>query len=406
MVRPELLGEGVTAGTAAGAPHRPPVLLIYAVTVTGILSTTLILPVIPDILDAFDQPDQRSGLLVAAGSVAGIVMAPLIGGLADRYGRRRVLVPCLVVFGVAGGLGGLAPSFWFLVVARFVQGIGSAGLINLAVVIIGDHWEGEERAGAIGRNASVLTVSLALLPALGGALAEIGTWRLAFAPYLLALVTAGMVQKVLPDTAVADPVPLRTQIGGAWTVLRRPVIAATIATGIIVFVLIFGLYLATLPVLLEREFGLDTGLRGLVAAVPASAATLVSFNMGRLRSRWGRRHLVVTAAALFALAFLLVGLAPSLVMVFAGAVLYGLAEGAAIPTLQDAIVAGSPVESRGAVLAVFVAGARFGQTGGPLLAGVGIAAVGPSGTFLAGSVLAASLLVAIGVGLPRLHSRR
>jgi MFS family permease len=305
---------------------------------------------------------------------------------------------------VAGGLGGLAPSFWFLVVARFVQGIGSAGLINLAVVIIGDHWQGEERAGAIGRNVSVLTVSLALLPALGGLLAEIGTWRLAFAPYPLALVTAAAVHRALPDTALGDPVPLRAQIGGAWTVLRRPMIVATIATGIVVFVLIFGLYLATLPVLLEAEFGLGTGLRGIVAAVPASAATLVSFNIRRLRARWGRRHLVLASAALFAVSFLLVGIAPTLVVVFAGAVLYGLAEGASIPTLQDAIVAGSPPESRGAVLAVFVAGARFGQTGGPLLAGIGIATVGPSGTFLAGSALAATLVLAIVTVLPRLES--
>jgi ACDE family multidrug resistance protein len=176
----------VTAGPTAGTPPRPPVGLIYAVTVTGILSTTLILPAIPDILEAFDQPDGRAGVLVAAGSVAGIVMAPLIGGLADRFGRRRVLVPCLVVFGVAGGLGGLAPTFWFLVLARFVQGIGSAGLINLAVVIIGDHWSGNERAGAIGRNVAVLTVSLAVLPAVGGLLTELGTWRLAFAPNLIA----------------------------------------------------------------------------------------------------------------------------------------------------------------------------------------------------------------------------
>lgn len=392
---------GATAGTQA---ERPPITLIYAVTVTGILSNTLIIPAVPDILDAFNQPDSRAGVLVASGSLPGIVVAPVIGGLADRFGRRQVLVPCLVLFGVAGGLGGLAPSFSFLLGARLVQGIGSAGLINLAVVIIGDHWTGEARARAIGRNAAVLTVSLAVLPGLGGLLTEIGTWRLAFAPYLLALVTAVAVQRLLPDVDLGEPVVLRRQIHGAWQVLRRPLVAGAIATGIAVFVLIFGLYLATLPVLLEREFGLGAGMRGLVAAVPASAATLVAFNLGRLKARWGRRRLVMVSSALFSVSFFMIGAAPTLVVLFMGAILYGLAEGASIPTLQDAVVAATPAASRGAVMAVFVAGARTGQTVGPLMAGVGLATVGPSSTFLIGSALAGALLVVQIMLLPRIAS--
>ena len=78
----------------------PPLPLIFSITVTGILANTLVGPAIPDILDAFDQPDSRAGVFVAAGTLPGIVMAPVIGVLADRFGRRAVLVPCLVAFGV------------------------------------------------------------------------------------------------------------------------------------------------------------------------------------------------------------------------------------------------------------------------------------------------------------------
>ena len=74
-------------------PSPPPLPLIFSVTVTGILANTLVGPAIPDILDAFDQPDSRAGLFVAAGTLPGIGMAPVIGVLADRFGRRAVLVP-------------------------------------------------------------------------------------------------------------------------------------------------------------------------------------------------------------------------------------------------------------------------------------------------------------------------
>ena len=130
---------------------------------------------------------------MAAGTLPGIVMAPVIGVLADRFGRRAVLVPCLVGFGVFGLLSALAPTFEMLLVLRLLQGVGSAGLINLAVVIIGDHWDGVERARLVGQNAAVLTVSLAVFPPLGGLLTELGGWRLSFAPYAVGLVTAAVI---------------------------------------------------------------------------------------------------------------------------------------------------------------------------------------------------------------------
>ncbi len=96
---------------AAPAATAPPLPLIFTITITGILANTLVGAAIPDILEAFDQPDTRAGLFVAAGTLPGIVMAPVIGVLADRHGRRAVLVPCLTAFGAFGLLSALAPSF-------------------------------------------------------------------------------------------------------------------------------------------------------------------------------------------------------------------------------------------------------------------------------------------------------
>ncbi|MGV3760793.1 MAG: MFS transporter [Actinomycetota bacterium] len=119
-------------------------MLVFSITITGILANTLVVPAIPDILDAFDRPDSSAGLFVAAGTLPGIVMAPVIGVLADRHGRRAVLVPCLVAFGLFGVLNGLSPTWEALLLLRLLQGVGGAGLINLAVVIISDHWSGIE----------------------------------------------------------------------------------------------------------------------------------------------------------------------------------------------------------------------------------------------------------------------
>lgn len=377
--------------------RRPPRWLIFSVTVTAILSNTLVTAPLPDVLAAFDRPDGDAGLFVASAAVPGIVAAVAIGLLADRWGRRAVLVPCLVVFGLAGTAGALAPSFEVLLGLRFAQGIGAAGLINLAIVLIGDGWEGTERARLLGYNAAVLTGSLAIAPAVGGFLAEVGGWRAAFGPYAAGLVTAALVARHLPADRPRTPSSLVAQVRAAGDVLRSPLVVSAIAWSFVVFVLIFGLFLTVLPLHLEDEFGLTAGGRGLVLAVPALGSTAAALSLGRLRARIGARRAVLAAGTAIALGFLLIGAAEVLPLLLVGAVVYGFGEGTSLPTVQDLVTSAAPLESRGAVVAVLVAAIRAGQSTGPLLAGPLVERVGTTSVFLLGAALATVLLAATAV---------
>jgi MFS transporter, ACDE family, multidrug resistance protein len=377
---------------------RPALPLIFTITVTGILANTLVGPAIPDILDDFGLPDSRAGIFVAAGTLPGIAVAPLIGLLADRFGRRAVLVPCLAAFGFFGCASAFAPSFEALVALRLLQGIGSAGLINLAVVIIGDHWDGIERARRTGQNAAVLTASLAVFPPIGGLLTELGGWRLSFAPYGIGLATAVLIWRKLPAARPAVTTTVRAQLRATGAVARQPVVVGTVAIGSVIFMLIFGLFLTVLPLHLERTFGLGPGARGLVIAAPALTSTMAALRLGRLRARFGAVGLLLTASTLFVLAFLGIGTATSLPVLLAGAWLYGLGEGIFIPTLQDVVSGAAPAGQRGAIVALWVGAARAGQTVGPLGAGVIYGAVGGGSTFLVGAGVAGAIFAVEAVG--------
>lgn len=368
--------------------RRPSPLLIYAITLTGITANTLISPVLPDIIDDFGRPGSAAGLVVAAASMPGVLAAPVIGVLADRVGRRNVVVPCLAIFGVMGAVAALAPSYWVLVGARFLMGIGSAGLINLSVVIIGDHWDGPERVRQVGRNAAVLTSGLALLPLTSGLLASVGSWRLALAPSALALLTAGAawgsLDDVLPPHASLG---LADQLRSAGRILRTPVIAATITSGFLIFVMIFGLFLTTLPVHLEREFGLGAASRGLLLAVPSVSSTLVALNLTRLRAALGLRTLLVAGGVLFGVALFTVGAAAALAGVVIGLLVYGTAEGATVPSLQEITAARAPAAQRGTVLAMWVSAVRLGQAVGPLVFAVMFEEIGTGPTLMVGAAV-------------------
>lgn len=362
--------------------------MILSITVIGIMAHVLITPALPDIGEDLGVSAARLGLLVAAGTAPGIFLAPVMGVLSDRFGRRQVVVPCLVAFGVTGGLGALAPSFAVLVALRLLQGVASAGLVNLAVVIITDHWEGTERARKIGHNVAALTASIVVLPPLGGVLTSVGGWRATFLPYWLALASAGVVATRLPPSRRREG-SLGAQLEAARQALRSVAVLGPMLLGLVVFMLIFGLFLTVVPVYLSQAFGVGGGGRGLVMSLPALTATLGAMSLGRLKARLGVRALVTSGLVLFAVGFGLVALVPVLGAVCAGALLYGMGDGLIIATLQDAVAGEAPEDSRGAVVATWMSFARTGQTVGPVLGGAGLATIGARATFAAGAIVAA-----------------
>ncbi len=385
--------------------RRPPLLFIFTVTLTGILNNTLITPAIPDILNDFHVSSDRAGLLVAAGSVAGIVLAPVAGLLADRYGRRIVLTICLVVFGVFGGLAALAPTFGTLLLARLLQGAGSAGLVNLAVVLIADHWTGADRTRLVGRNSAVLTVGLAGLPVLAGATTESFGWRATFVIYTLALVTAGLAWMVLDSWKPDEPQKVRDQISEVRVLVGQPVVLVTLVAGFLVFLILFGLFLTVFPVHLAEKFGLKAGSRGILIALPALTSTLMAFNLGRIRQALTARTVLIVAAAGFGIAYLTFGLTAAIAVVVPAALIHGASEGLLVPILQDLAMQSSSDAHRGAIMAVWVSSARLGQTVGPLLAGVAIAIWGTGTTLAVGSSVA-GLILLLGLFAPLPDDRR
>jgi ACDE family multidrug resistance protein len=373
--------------------RRPPLVFIFTVTLTGILSNTLVTPAIPDILAEFGLPGDRAGLLVATGSLAGIVIAPVAGFLADRFGRRIVLTVCLGIFGVFGGLAAIAPTFEILLLSRFLQGVGSAALVNLAVVLIGDNWTGADRTRLIGRNSAVLTIGLAAMPVVSGLITEAASWRVTFGVYTVALGTAAAAWTILDGRRPESPPHVKEQYGEALVVLKRPVLRASILSAFLVFIAIFGLFLTVLPLHLADVFGMEAGARGLLISLPAISATLASFNLGRMRSLTSARTVVIFSAAALVVAYVMLGLTTTLIVAIMATLIYGASEGFFIPMLQDVTMEDAPDEHRAVVLAVWVGFARLGQTIGPLLAGVAVGAIGTGPTFVAGSGIAVLILL-------------
>jgi EmrB/QacA subfamily drug resistance transporter len=134
-------------------------------------------------------PAMRAALKADAAQVQWIVNAyllllgalVLIGGSAgDRYGRRKMFVLGVVLFGLASLACALAPDVGWLIAARAAQGIAAALLVPASLAILGATFGDEERGGAIGAWAGFGAVTTAIGPVLGGWLVDHVSWRAIF----------------------------------------------------------------------------------------------------------------------------------------------------------------------------------------------------------------------------------
>jgi len=375
-------------------------LIVFGVTLMAVLGVASIAPALPRLAVVFDLSPQRTGLLITIFTVPGVLLTPLAGVLADRFGRRRVIVPSLWLFASAGSACALAATFEQLLVLRFLQGTGAAALGALNLVLIGDLYEGRRRAAVMGLNMSVLSVGTAVYPGLGGLLAELG-WRWPFLLSMLAVPVALAVQFRLRNPEPSSGQSLRDYLAAVVERVWRPPVGATFTVSLIIFVLLYGAILTYFPLLLDRDFGFSPAVIGLYLTGSSAMTGLFAALTGWLTVRLTERRLILISFVLIAAALGLIAVLPSPRLLILPVMLFGSAMGLGMPSLMTVLASLAPAEHRGAFLSLNGTVLRLGQTAGPVLAGVVYGWQGMAAVFLAGSLLAILTLLVVVPFVPR-----
>lgn len=143
------------------------------------LNMTLVAPALPTIVAELGGLADYSWIPISA-MLASTIVTPVAGKLSDIYGRKPLYMVGIVVFALGSGLSGLAPNFWFLVFARFVQGAGMGFIMPLSQAIIGDIISPRERGKYQGMMGASFGLASIVGPAAGGFITEHFTWRWLF----------------------------------------------------------------------------------------------------------------------------------------------------------------------------------------------------------------------------------
>jgi len=388
------LGTSVERRRDASLLTDPNLYVVFSVTLMAVLGVASITPAFPTISRALAISPQQVGLLISVFTVPGVVLAPVLGVLADRHGRKWVLVPSLIVFAIAGGACGLARDFEVLLVLRTLQGVGAASLGAINVTVIGDLYDEARRTTAMGYNAGVLSIGTAIYPAIGGALATIAWYAPFFLPVIAALVALAVLF-LLRNPRVRTEGHLRDYLRQAGRALRRREPLVMFLASVTAFVLIYGAYLSYFPFLLERRFGLSELPIGLIMAVTSTTTALGSFGLGRLARRVSERRLVTTGYLLYCLSMAAIPFARRFAVLLLAILVFGLANGIALPSILAILSNIAPPELRAVFMSVNGMLLRLGQTLGPVLAGLIYAMFGIEAVFWGGAVAAVLMLITL-----------
>lgn len=366
--------------------------VIWFVTLMAVLGSSSISPAFPEVREQFGVSVGQVGLLITVFTLPGVFLTFFAGALSDRFGRKRILIPSLLVFGIAGGACVLAPNFETLLLLRILQGVGAASLGALNVTLVGDLFSGRERTTALGYNSSVLNVGTASYPAIGGALAAFG-WYYPFALPLLAIPVALLVLFSLNNPEPRNDQELKEKAQSVWERAKDGLVVGLFANTFVVFVILFGALIAYLPSFMSERFGSGSLFIGVVLASTSVTAAFTSTQAGRLADHFSGKALIRTSYLLYAVSLCLVPLVPSVWLLFVPTVLFGVAQTLNLPNAFSLLNEAAPTENRGAFISLNSTILRLGQTLGPVLMLAATLPFGLGGAYLLATALAAAMFL-------------
>lgn len=342
--------------------------LVYASSLMVIMGTNLVQQVLPAMTEPLGVTDAEIGLVVAVYTAPAIVLAPLLGVAADRYGRRPLLIGGLILFGASGAAVAFAPSYGWVLALRTVQGVGFSAVIPLTIVLIGDLLEGRREVSGQGLKVFIDRVGELALPPLGGALALLG-WRWPFLSYAVAIPLGLLVILWMPETRGAASFSAGRYFRDLARVVRNPQLLLAFAAGFLRFFLDYAFF-TYLPLFVVRSHGMSTAGAGLLRSFHAVGAMVTSSQAGRLAGAWDKGLLVLCAFVGSGLGLLGVAFAPSPAAMVPVLLLYGVANGVISPMQKSLLTQNAPLELRGGIISLDRLSQQVAKTAG--VTGIGL----------------------------------
>jgi ACDE family multidrug resistance protein len=361
-----------------------------------------IVPAFPSIIATFNINAQDVGLLITAYTLPSFLFGPLGGVLADRLGRKRLLIASLFLFGIFGGGCVFARDFNTLLILRVIQGTCSAPLGGIGLTIISDIFSGHQRAQAIGFNTTAMYIGYIIYPLIGGALAGIA-WNYPFLIFFVSIPIAIAAIFILDCPEPKQKQTLKEYLGSVLHYLKSWKVVWLFLSVMLAYVILYGAFLNYFSILLGDRFQASPILIGSFISLVGLMTALGSLLVGRLSRKFPPVLLVIASFVIYAFSMALIPVMPGIWFYLIPIVIYGFAHGINLPSLIVIASHITPLEHRAGFMALRGTMLTLGMTLAPVIMGLIYSRTNLDATFyIAGLIALIVPVMAVLVGVKRI----
>jgi DHA1 family multidrug resistance protein-like MFS transporter len=368
--------------------------LAQMLTIIGFSLRSPFLPFFIEDLGATSFSSQAlwAGVINAGGAAVMAVSAPLWGIVADRYGRKPMVLRAMFAGALTIGLMSLATSPWHLLVLRFIEG-AFTGTVTASMTLVAATTPKERMGFGLGMMQMAVFSGASVGPLIGGVLADQIGYRPTFVVAGALLFTGGVI--VLTQVREQFTRPARA---GGVDAARAPALRALLlgSAMLAMITVMFTLRVASsaiqpiMPLYVE-QLAAGTApvatLAGITLGVAGLTSAGASVTLGRLADRAGQRPVLVTCAILVGALYLPQAIAQTPLQLIVLQALFGIAAGGVLPSANAIVAHLTPAERRGAVYGFTAAATSLGGFVGPLAGSALAASAGIRYVFAASGLL-------------------
>ena len=364
------VAEGDCSAEAAKQKLPSEVWVLITANVVIALGYGVVSPVLPQYARDFGVSISAATFVITAFSLMRLVFAPASGLFVQKMGERRVYLSGLLIVAVSTGACAFAQTYWQLLLFRSLGGFGSAMFTVSSLGLMIRISPPDARGRVAGLFSSAFLIGSVGGPVLGSVTAGLGL-AAPFAIYGVALLVAAAVvfvnlrhsSLVSPEEDTEAPVTLRIA-------LRNKAYSSALFSNFATGWSVFGLRIALVPLFVTEVLHRGPRVAGLALATFAIGNVAAVIPSGYLSDRIGRRTLLIVGLSVSGVATIAVGLASSLTLFLAGALVAGAAAGMFTSPQQAAVadIIGSKARG-GTAVATYQMMADFGAIVGSLAVG-------------------------------------
>ncbi len=349
----------------AGIPQG---IIIALVSILPMMAVITLMPVVPTIRNHFkDIPyiETLAPFVISAPGLCVAIFSPYAGFLADKMGRRKLLIVFSILYGIGGVLPFFVESFTALIVGRLILGVGEAFILTIANILLGDYFEENKRHTCLMIQSIIGPIFGFFVISGSGQLAAIG-WQYPFLLYAITLlIPLGAYLFIFePTQKAASTVDKLIQEGEkiSKNLFFRVFLTTFIASVLYyVYTLHFSLALDAIQITDPKEVGNITAVASLMLPVGAILFKLLGKKSSKIQF-----GLMFT---LIGIGLIGIGLSTSLPMAMASAIIQQTGCGMSIPVLIAFGLRSIPLQYRGRGMGVWASGFFLGLSLSPFIVG-------------------------------------